>query len=212
MIDTIDKASAEELHAVREWPDVRAFLREAFVQLGGELSLGPDGYRWAYQPCSPSVALPGGIPQLPGALPHETFNDDREWEGALKLIAYYRKRTSKRPAVQPSLSEPWREAINAFHHARGEERDYEWRVLDPAHKAQEAGGPTVSNEIEAEFERLHALRNEAEHKVIMTPAPSAWALVWKFEYARNRWGEDGWPESWTDAIIADLHCVAERSA
>lgn len=75
-------------------PKLVLFLGGVFRHLGGSFHVEGDGKRSISTPCD-SEFLIGGLPQFADAKPHEEFQSDIEWRGALKLVDYFIHRLSR---------------------------------------------------------------------------------------------------------------------
>ena len=95
MTENTNSEAYADRHPWPEAPDSAAFCAMMFVKLGGTLAIGSDGRRYAGRPM-PYLFQDMGeeLPQLPGAAPHEQFQSEAEWEGAVKLLGYSIQRLS----------------------------------------------------------------------------------------------------------------------
>lgn len=99
--------------------------------------------------------------------------------------------------------------MQVFETAQAEEVAYKRAAWIPAHHASETGGPEIPDDVDAKKERLVDARCEAEDALIVTPAPTLSATIWKMEYARKRWEDfSAWPDDWWNAVMSDLRRLA----
>jgi len=113
------------------------------------------------------------------------------------------------PALAVSPSSTWAAAMKCFNEALAAETAYDRSIWSPAYHVQENGGREISAHVHAEYDRLLDARCEAEETLILTPAQHLSGVIWKIDYARQRWEEfTDWPEDWWDAIMGDLQRFA----
>ncbi|MEX6725971.1 hypothetical protein [Parapedomonas caeni] len=103
----------------------------------------------------------------------------------------------------------WDAAQIAFEIASAAEDSYHRAVWLPRYESAKSGGPLMPDAIDAEAERFTDVRLAAEDVLIATPAPDLPAVIWKIEFARERWADfEDWPETWWAAVMADLRRLA----
>lgn len=107
----------------------------------------------------------------------------------------------------------WAEAMTVFEAARAAEITFDGKILTPAFNRAENGGPSIPEEVSDESARLTDLRCDAEDALIAKSAPDLSRVIWKIEYARERWQHcEGWPDNWWAAIMLDLNRIAAGEA
>jgi len=106
----------------------------------------------------------------------------------------------------------WAAAKQRFDEARANEVSYDRLSWRPAYDASKHLGPPIPDHVDTEMEQLSDARYEAEDALIATPAPDLRCAVWKVDYSRERWAQvEEWPEDWWEAILTDLHTLAEET-
>lgn len=89
------QSSENQTPILPDHPELVLFLEGVFRHLGGSFDVRPTGERYISTPCD-SEFLIGGLPQFADAQPHEKFQSDIEWRGALILVDYFIHRLSRR--------------------------------------------------------------------------------------------------------------------
>ena len=96
MAESRDSEPTGQLHVLPDCPELALLIAGAFQSLGGYLTTGSDGQRYAGRPECLRLTHPDGRPQLPKARSWEEFHSDDEWRGAIKLIDFWISRLSDR--------------------------------------------------------------------------------------------------------------------
>lgn len=89
-------AKGTEVKRLPDCPEFALIIGSTFTQLGGSLTTGSDGKRYASRPECPSLPFPAGMPQMDDARAHEQFHSEAEWYGAMKLANFWLSRLSER--------------------------------------------------------------------------------------------------------------------
>jgi len=113
-------------------------------------------------------------------------------------------------AFAPAMGATWDAAMARFEAARGEEIAYDLTAWTPLYRPITNGGSRIPAHVGIEMDRLTDVRCGAEDALIATPAPDLPAVIWKIEFARQRWTDfDDWPSGWWEGVMCDLRRLAE---
>jgi hypothetical protein len=115
-----------------------------------------------------------------------------------------------------AITGAWALAKAAFDQAKAAEDAYDRDTWTAAHTAvgNKFDEPLsalmpIDSAIEFEMERLVDIRCEAEEALIVCASPTLGDTIWKIEYARVRWDDQGnWPAKWWSAVMRDLNAFA----
>lgn len=100
----------------------------------------------------------------------------------------------------------WTRVKKGFEAARAAEKAYDEAVWGPAFERWRGDENVIPDHVDAEMDRLQEARCDYEDVIIATPAPDLSQVIWKIDYARERWQYSvGWPDDWWAAVMADLH-------
>lgn len=144
--------------------------------------------------CAPST---GDLCVAPGNLPLATNDVSSSRRGLLAglMLAPALCATLASPAL--AQSGRWVQAMRALDTAKS---------LDAAYTAR---ADWADDQTCDESDRLTDAVCRAEDALIDCPAPHLPAVIWKIEYARDRWKYfDDWPAEWWAAILSDLRRLA----
>jgi hypothetical protein len=118
----------------------------------------------------------------------------------------------------PAFGGDWQATLASLTNAKAREESYDARVFAEVrrHPVGSVERNSAANAVPSKtWERSEALtdnRIAKEDAMIAAPAPHLSAVIYKIEYARERWAEsEDWPADWWHSVMTDLRRLAGES-